>query len=89
MCKGVFLDKCREFCDSGYHFVALQRWGDSVTYSFSKDGVILELTQSVDKGRLHSISSLFPLADFAERQLYRDFEIKAIGNMNLVPGEEG
>lgn len=55
-----------------------------VTYFFSGKGALASLEQVVDEGTVSSIARFFPLADFAERELYRDCGIKSLGNSNLI-----
>lgn len=88
MCETSFLERCAELCDSGLSFIGLEKASDVVVYFFAQKGESLQLEQVIEEGTIHSISSLFPLADFPERQLYRDFGIKALGNTNLVLEEE-
>jgi hypothetical protein len=54
---------------------------------FDDHGEVVCMEQPVEDGTVSSIALLFPLADFAERQMYRDCRIKALGNINLVPRE--
>ncbi len=83
-----FLQECASFRDGGYMFLGLQTNCESVSYLFEGGGQIVKVSQQVDEGTVRSIASLFPLADFAERQMYRDCKIKALGNINLVPREQ-
>ena len=81
----LFLDQCRRFRDSGYRFLGLQTNGAQVSYLFKGDAEIVSLEQVIEDMGVLSIAQIFPLADFAERQMYRDCKVKAIGNINLVP----
>lgn len=83
-----FLGECRQFRADGFAFLALQSQEDIVSYTFIGDGAIRVLEQTVDEKAVRSIAHIFPLADFAERQMYRDCGIKSIGNINLVPPKE-
>jgi len=74
--------------NSGCVFLGLQTHRDVVHYLFQDNGEILRLEQPIEDGAVRSIAQIFPLADFAERQLYRDCRVKAIGNINLVPREK-
>lgn len=88
MSEDRFLERCRRLRDSGHRFMGLQTNGDHVSYLFQGEGEVQILDQPVDDGAVLSVAQLFPLADFAERQMYRDCKIKAIGNINLVPREK-
>lgn len=81
----AFLLRCEESRDAGYRFLGMQTSPRSVAYVFELHGELLTLEQPIDEGTVHSIAQLFPLADFAERQMFRDRNIKAIGNANLLP----
>lgn len=83
-----FLDKCREYRDLGYQFLGLHTEGCLVRYLFCGEGGAVAVEQAIVDGGVHSIAYIFPLADFAERQMYRDCQVKAIGNINLVPRED-
>lgn len=85
MSKSNFLKRCRHFRDSGYEFLGLQYAKNAVSYLFGESGEIITLDQDVDSDTIRSIAQIFSLADFAERQLYRDCGIKALGNINLLP----
>lgn len=84
-----FLQRCSEYRDAGFRFLGLQTNCVRVSYLFEGQGQVVCLEQAVDDGTVSSIALLFPLADFAERQMYRDCQIKAVGNINLVPREKG
>ena len=56
-----------------------------MSYLFGESGEIITLDQAVEAKTIRSIAQIFSLADFAERQLYRDCGIKALGNINLIP----
>jgi hypothetical protein len=86
-CPEDFLDKCRSFRDSGYRFLGMQTNGNHVSYLFKHESDIINLEQPIEDGGVLSIAQVFPLADFPERQMYRDCRVKAIGNINLVPRE--
>lgn len=83
-----FLKQCLEYRDSGYIFLGMQTNCDHVSYLFERGTEIICLEQMVEDDTVSSIASFFPLADFAERQMYRDCKIKALGNINLIPREE-
>lgn len=83
-----FLTRCANYRDAGYRFLGLQTNHNHVSYLFEGHGEVVTLSQEVEEGTVSSIALLFPLADFAERQLYRDRQIKALGNINLLPREE-
>ena len=57
-------------------------------YHFLNQGEVVAVEQAIEQGGVVSIAQVFPLADFAERQMYRDCKVKAIGNINLVPRED-
>lgn len=80
--------ECAGFRDSGFLFLGLQTNCDRVSYLFEGGGQIVDLSQPIEEGTVRSIAQLFPLADFAERQMYRDCQIKALGNINLVPRDD-
>ncbi len=82
-----FAQNCLDLRDRGYRFVGLQTNGGAVSYFFEQEGQIVHLEQQIEEGTVRSIVPLFALADFAERQLYRDMQIKALGNINLLPRE--
>lgn len=82
-----FLARCSDFRDAGYHFLGMQTNCTSVSYLFEGHNEMICLEQPVEDGMVSSIAMVFPLADFAERQMYRDCQIKALGNINLVPRE--
>ncbi len=82
-----FLQRCSDFRDAGFRFLGLQTNCFVVNYLFEGQGEVVCLEQSAEDGTVPSIAMLFPLADFAERQMYRDCKIKALGNINLVPRE--
>ena len=82
-----FLDTCRAFRKNGHTFLALQTQDDHVSYHFLNQGEVVVLEQPIEDGVVTSIAQIFPLADFAERQMYRDCKVKAIGNINLLPRE--
>jgi hypothetical protein len=82
-----FLQQCSDYRDAGYRFLGLQTNCARVSYLFEAHGEVVCLEQSVDDGMVSSIALFFPLADFAERQMYRDCQIKALGNINLIPRE--
>ena len=79
-----FLQKCREFRTGGLSFLAMQFQKESVTYTFMGEAEVKVLEQRVEDSAVRSIAHIFPLADFAERQMYRECGIKSIGNINLV-----
>lgn len=85
MSEESFLENCLHFRRLGYSFLGLHTRPGFVSYLFQGEGSITSLEQPIDGGAVISIAQVFPLADFAERQLYRDNRIKAIGNINLVP----
>ena len=85
MSETDFLENCHRYRKQGYTFLGLHSRPDLVVYLFQGDGQIFELEQPIEDGAVVSITQVFPLADFAERQMYRDSKIKAIGNINLVP----
>lgn len=85
MSEENFLDRCLYYRRLGYSFLALNARPGYIGYLFMGEGGITTLEQPIDEGAVVSIAQIFPLADFAERQLYRDSRIKAIGNINLVP----
>jgi hypothetical protein len=58
-----------------------------VSYLFKDKSDVIKVEQSIEDGGVLSIAQVFPLADFPERQMYRDCRVKAIGNINLVPRE--
>lgn len=82
-----FLQRCVECRDAGFRFLGLQTNGAAVSYLFEAHGEVVCLEQQVEDQMVNSIAMLFPLADFAERQMYRDCKIKALGNINLIPRE--
>ena len=82
-----FLNKCSRFRESGYRFLGLQTNGNHVSYLFKGKGDVINVEQLIEDGGVLSIAQIFPLADFPERQMYRDCRVKAIGNINLVPRE--
>lgn len=82
-----FLQQCSGYRDAGFRFLGLQTNCALVSYLFESQGEIVFLEQPVEDATVSSIAMLFPLADFAERQMYRDCKIKALGNINLVPRE--
>lgn len=82
-----FLARCAQYRDAGYRFLGMQTNCTAVSYLFEAHGDVICLEQPVEDGMVSSIALLFPLADFAERQMYRDCHIKALGNINLVPRE--
>lgn len=82
------MQSCRRFRDAGYVFLGLQRNEEQVCYLFAGEGEIIHAEQPIEDKGVRSIAQVFPLADFAERQLYRDCGVKAFGNINLVPREE-
>jgi hypothetical protein len=81
------MQQCSDYRDGGFRFLGMQTNCTSVSYLFEGHGEVVCLEQMVDEGTVSSIALLFPLADFAERQMYRDCRIKALGNANLVPRE--
>jgi hypothetical protein len=85
--KESFLDKCARFRTLGFSFLGLQTHNGHVSYLFQGNGEIVREEQKIEDNGVHSIAQIFPLADFAERQMYRDCRVKAIGNINLVPRE--
>lgn len=85
MAKQKFLQECRHFRKAGYRFLGLRSEAEFVIYLFRYDQEIVSLEQKIEEQTVHSIAPIFPLADFPERQMYRDRRIKAIGNVNLVP----
>jgi hypothetical protein len=80
-----FLQRCADYRDAGFKFLGMQTNCARVSYLFEAHGEVVCLEQPVEEGAVSSIALLFPLADFAERQMYRDCKIKALGNINLVP----
>lgn len=88
MSESDFIRECAGFRDSGYLFLGLQTNCDQVSYLFEGGGQIVSVSQTIEENTVKSIAQLFPLADFAERQMYRDCKIKALGNINLVPRED-
>lgn len=82
-----FQQRCSDYRDQGFRFLGLQTDCAEVTYLFENQGEVICLEQPVDDLTVASIALLFPLADFPERQMYRDCKIKALGNINLVPRE--
>lgn len=82
-----FLQRLGEMRDTGYRFLGMQTNCLAVSYLFEAHGEVVCLEQPVEDGTVHSIAMLYPLADFAERQMYRDCKIKALGNINLIPRE--
>ncbi len=83
-----FLSRCSSYQEAGYRFLGLQTNSSHVSYFFEGHGEVVTLNQEVEENTVASLAFLFPLADFAERQLYRDRQIKALGNINLMPREE-
>lgn len=83
-----FLLSCSRFRDSGFVFIGLQCSTERVIYVFQGEGSIKKVEQLIEDDAVRSIAQLFPLADFPERQMYRDRGVKAIGNINLMPREE-
>lgn len=79
-----FSQRCWDLREEGFQFLAIQATEGVVTYLFTGHGRICSLQQTVESGAVVSITPYFPIADYAERQLYRDREIKALGNSNLV-----
>lgn len=88
MSDASFLKRCRGFRDSGYNFLGLQSNCDHVTYLFEHDAEIVSVKQGVEDNGVPSIAQIFPLADFAERQMFRECGIKAFGNINLLPPQK-
>lgn len=86
--KEFFLEECRRYRDTGFSFLGMQKNEDTVSYLFQGDGEVKRLEQSIESGGISSIAQLYPLADFAERQMYRECEVKAIGNINLMPDDK-
>lgn len=82
-----FMQECSSYRDAGFRFLGLQTNCTVVSYLFEGQGAVVCLEQPVEDDTVCSIAMLFPLADFAERQMYRDCKIKALGNINLVPRE--
>jgi hypothetical protein len=83
-----FLRKCRKFKEAGYIFLGLQSNEDHVSYLFEGNGEVVNVEQKVVDNGVRSIAQVYPLADFAERQMFRDCGIKAFGNINLLPPEK-
>ncbi len=83
-----FLKQCAQLRDTGYRFLGLQTQNGRVSYLFEGHGEVKSLDQVVEDGTVSSVAMLFPLADFAEREMYRDCRVKALGNINLMPREE-
>ncbi len=88
MSEPRFLQKCREFRTGGLSFLAMQYQKECVSYTFMDETEIKILEQRVEESAVRSIAHIFPLADFAERQMYRECGIKSIGNINLVDPKE-
>ncbi len=84
-----FLQQCADYRDAGFRFLGMQTNCARVSYLFEAHGEMVRLEQAVEDGTVSSIALLFPLADFPERQMYRDCKIKALGNSNLVPRSPG
>ena len=68
--------------------MAMQLQKDSVSYTFMDETEVKILKQRVEDNAVRSIAHIFPLADFAERQMYRECGVKSIGNINLVAPKE-
>ena len=83
-----FLAQCADYRDAGFRFLGMQTNCHQVSYLFEGQGEIVTLVRPVEDGAVPSIALLFPLADFAEREMYRDCRVKAMGNINLVPKED-
>lgn len=83
-----FLKSCASYRDAGYRFLGLQTDRSVVSYLLAGHGEVVNLIQRVEDEMVSSVTLFFPLADFAERQLYRDHQIKALGNINLLPRED-
>ncbi len=83
-----FLLQCASLRDAGYRFLGLQTHVAQVSYLFEGHGEVKTLRQELEDGTVSSVAMFFPLADFAEREMYRDRRIKALGNSNLMPREE-
>lgn len=82
-----FMQQCSDYRDAGFRFLGMQTNCVSVSYLFESLGEVVCLEQAVEEGTVSSIALLFPLADFPERQMFRDCRIKALGNINLMPRE--
>ncbi len=83
-----FYQGCLKARSGGFRFVGLQANGNVVTYLFEGEGQLMRLEQEVEGGAVRSIATIFPLADFPERQLFRDSGVKVLGNSNLIPRED-
>ena len=85
----TFLEECRRYRDAGFQFLSLQANANQVSYLFQNGPEVLNLEQPIEEAGVRSLAQIFPLADFPERQMFRDCQIKAIGNINLVLVEDG